>query len=842
MNQNEFIGKYRNVVYEETGKWVMPLVFLDQDPSDRAVQLVLSANRNLEAFGRTMSDNLIGKLVSLPENEIIETCEDLIGEVESNSNTKEFQDAEVFYPDFPEQVMEMSEVEHYVYQISEYLGAAYLRRSLRPEFEATDRTPLVEDFKRDLKVIDVVNPSAIHGLMHDRMFSTATLAGYKKNTLIEYMHDTTNWYSWVHEQTIPNRENKAAIVLDIARNGNLSKSAKNEMLHSLVTEATDVVRLAAELSNGKTHTVKNKYKAYVWDPKKGETPADRKVQWRTKRTESVIANAPGLAGKVYFKLSRPETRMINDLLNDTHDLFTAVWLREDLFKSFARSITIDSDCSRLKKAFDNLFSGRKVNELGHPIVSPYSAVQKALDAVRKGDENALALTQKAAHDFPGVFSRNFVQFAIAGINHDQLQQICDIYAENAYKTPIREQLKVFNLVDLYHKGLDYRAIHIAKLGRYFKEDRTYQFTDEQTIMIKKAIVDSVAKQLQDHKDLGAVYIDPRIDTVSLPENGERTASKGSTLPSGSIIKGNENCNIIRQFIGWQNQGYQSIDIDTSAVFYNANLEEVACCSYYEHKANIDHDTIAVHGGDIVDAPVFSAEYMDIDKQKCKEHGIKYVVLAINSYSDIPFEKLDVAKFGFMQRQGSLDMNIDKTGWNNFNGQLFEPATVETLIDLNSAATTDIPLIYDVDRDEFIWVDKPLERERGLQNVANEKYMEATAALIHRYTNNYTPSLGDLVASYLYAGKAVEVDDPSQADVIFTLNPAEYTENKELQLKSDVHIVAASDFDYIASELMAAGSPEQNESDRVPEQNESDHADNIEQTETEIESNDIEPEQ
>lgn len=44
-------------------------------------------------------------------------------------------------------------------------------------------------------------------------------------------------------------------------------------------------------------------------------------------------------------------------------------------------------------------------------------------------------------------------------------------------------------------------------------------------------------------------------------------------------------------------------------------------------------------------------------------------------------------------------------------------------------------------------------------------------------------------------------------MIFTMKPELYTENKELPLQPDAKVVSTNDFDYIASELMAAGKKE-----------------------------------
>lgn len=53
LNEKDLVTKYRDVIYQETGTWVMPSVEINENPSDRAMQLVLSTNRNLEAYGRT---------------------------------------------------------------------------------------------------------------------------------------------------------------------------------------------------------------------------------------------------------------------------------------------------------------------------------------------------------------------------------------------------------------------------------------------------------------------------------------------------------------------------------------------------------------------------------------------------------------------------------------------------------------------------------------------------------------------------------------------------------------------------------------------------------------------
>ena len=807
LNPKDLVEKYRDTFYLETHDWLLASDRHIAKPSTKSIQLVLTTNKKLEAYGVTMSKIMMETIASLPENEVLSECQKIMNTVISNSNAKLFQNAKVFYPDFPQQVMEMSEMEHYIYQLSEYFGVFLFGETFRPEFTTTELKPLIEDFNRDLKLMYLANEQNLHDLMKQRMFSTSTLSNYKMETLKEYMNDTNAWYSWIHEQKIPNRENKATLALVIYKDMNqISQKAKEEMLHSILTEAIDVIRFAAEISNGKQRTEKIKNKVLIWDQSKGETRYNAHAEWRTKKVQVLIENKPGLADKVFFKLSKAETRLVNSLLNNAHDIYTAVWLREDLFKRFARSVHIDKkENTRLSGAYKNLFSNNKVNEYGVSIVSPFGAVYHALEALRRNDENAIELVNKAAHDFPGVFNRQFIQFLRAGVLNNKMELVCDAYAKNCATVPIREQLKLYNLIQMYeNRDLDYRSIHIAKLGRWVKEDSVYSFDHSTAATVKEAIKASIAKQLEEHKPIGAIYLDSTVDGILLPENGERTASKGATMTSGSIIPGNDNCNIIRQFIGWQNTdgGERRVDIDTSAKFYDANMKEVAACSYYSHKAVINRQIVAIHGGDITDAPEFAAEYLDIDKELCKKNGVKYVVLSMSAYNGIPFSQMEVAKFGFMQRQGSLDMSVEKYEWNNFNGQLFEPSTVDMLIDITSNTTYTTPVIYDVENDQFFWIDKPFEVARGIQNVANTTYMNATEALIHRYTHNFTPSFADLAAAYVMAGKATFADSPEQADMIISFNPDKITEDEHISLKPDVIVVSPSNIDYVSSELMA----------------------------------------
>jgi ABC-type glutathione transport system ATPase component len=70
-----------------------------------------------------------------------------------------------------------------------------------------------------------------------------------------------------------------------------------------------------------------------------------------------------------------------------------------------------------------------------------------------------------------------------------------------------------------------------------------------------------------------------------------------------------------------------------------------------------------HSGDIVDAPNGASEFIDVNLEKLRQNGVRYIVMTINSYTHQPFCDLPECFAGWMSRQ------------NANSGEIFEPKTV-----------------------------------------------------------------------------------------------------------------------------------------------------------------------
>lgn len=200
--------------------------------------------------------------------------------------------------------------------------------------------------------------------------------------------------------------------------------------------------------------------------------------------------------------------------------------------------------------------------------------------------------------------------------------------------------------------------------------------------------------------LGKTYIDPNLKDYLVPFS-QRSASKAlRTLVRGSRLPLPEG-STLRFFCWWMN-GRGRVDIDLSAAMYDTNYGYIDTLAYYNLKNFGAH-----HSGDIVDAPKGAAEFIDIDIQRCKEQGVRYVVMNLNSYTRQPYCDLPECFAGWMSRQ--------EPG----SGEVFEPRTVVDKVDIASNTSLCLPAAFDLKRNQVIWLDIALSHNpRFANNVHN----------------------------------------------------------------------------------------------------------------------------
>lgn len=246
--------------------------------------------------------------------------------------------------------------------------------------------------------------------------------------------------------------------------------------------------------------------------------------------------------------------------------------------------------------------------------------------------------------------------------------------------------------------------------------------------------------------LGACYLDPQLADFLVPFS-QRSASKSlRTLVRGSHVP-LPPCTTLRFFLWWRNAKGR-VDIDLSAAMYADNYAYVDTLAYYNLRNFGAH-----HSGDIVDAPSGAAEFIDIDLNRCRQAGVRYVVMAVNNFTEQAFCDLPECFAGWMARKAPG------------SGEIFEAASVENRFDLASDTRFCLPLIFDLQAGEAIWCDIALTRTpRYANNVQNN--LAGVSLMLRAMTQLRKTDLHTLFDLHIRA-RGHAVDRPSLADTVFS---------------------------------------------------------------------------
>ena len=318
-------------------------------------------------------------------------------------------------------------------------------------------------------------------------------------------------------------------------------------------------------------------------------------------------------------------------------------------------------------------------------------------------------------------------------------------------------------------------------------------------MISSTIKDTLKEKYKEKRPLGKVYIEESLKNIKVPSQQRSNASGSVGMSFGSEFDLNKNVNYLRSFIWWTNKDnnpYHEIDIDLAATLYDKEFNKITDVSYY----NIKGSGLGTHSGDIRDGGPKdgngAAEFIDLDLKFLKERypNAKIAMFSVYIYSGDYFVDTP-CKFGWMQSDKKAE-------------QLFDIKKVEKCIELNTNGDRSIPVLFDIENNKMIWMDrsprsmanfsiKNLNQLNGGNNAIT--YMDSNFVEMYRAINTTTPDLHTLFELHaLSRGELVE--DIKEADTIFTverLNKEDYPNAKELVCSYDNDLIVG---DLIPSEL------------------------------------------
>lgn len=382
-------------------------------------------------------------------------------------------------------------------------------------------------------------------------------------------------------------------------------------------------------------------------------------------------------------------------------------------------------------------------------------------AVASGDVNTVVSLLKKR---PGEFARR-IDFLLRTFDKDAdrkavIMSFASVAKDVSSTVLLQVREHFINKLD----GSDDMRVFFPKgnLARsyYVKNNKTKTIPEDVMEMVIAVCESTLVNIYGNREFLGKVYIDEALKNYTVPFS-LRSAGKTMTAVSrGSRIAIDDSAKIIRPFIWWTNTKDNIIDVDLSVAVFADNwdcLEHVSYTNLKSSRFGICHSGDITNGGPVDGEGV--AEFIDLDIEKALSAGARYAAFNVYNFSDENFSKMEHAAFGFMTRN---DMK---------SGEIFEPSTVKQRMDLASATTTCIPVIFDLRERVLIWCDMALTADHvraGYGGINVESNLPSVVVTCKAMVDVKKPNLYDLF-TFNAKARGVITDNPDEADIRFGLD-------------------------------------------------------------------------
>ncbi len=551
-------------------------------------EMLAAGLKNIEALGYGVGAALLTALKTLGESQFVALYEKLIPALQELRGAH--QEFKPFYPNFPAQVMALSEARLYLNAIFHYLTDG----ELRPTTPRKPAEPL--DEKTRLTVLSAGTSDELFGLIGKILGGNASLSTTDQADLKALLAACGSEALNFLPETIPQKENAALGVALALNQLSLSEADVQSLASRYLSTATDVLRLAVALSGGDLSLAK-----------------------------------PTL----FKKISRARRRLLLGLLervpSPQEDMrrFTGRWLRlgEQLHPG------------ELAARFPKAFSAFKMLRTDAPLVTFGTGVEAALG---RGDVPAALsallsrpgeLARRLDHLLrldPGSADATLAGFAEVAprVSTPVLLQVRAHFVQRPSPAPLRVFLP---------KGQVARAKGI--------ENNLPPLDGKLCEQVVQACEDALRERFSQLAPLGKTYLDPQLSEYNLPfamrssSRALRTVARGSRLPI-------PDAETLRLFVWWHN-GTDRTDIDLSASLFDEEFNYVDGITFYNLKSQG-----GVHSGDIVDAPSGACEFIDLERSVLKKRGVRYIVMVLQSFTEQPYIELPECFAGWMARQSS----------------------------------------------------------------------------------------------------------------------------------------------------------------------------------------------
>lgn len=481
------------------------------------VSHVAAIQKNIECLGFVLSGPLLDRLQTLSLEKLASFYRTLVKDLrELVGAHREFRP---MYPNFPEQVMEMSEARLYLNALVHYLT------NRLPGYEKKDR-PALRD-QTELRVIELGTREDFEAIFPRLASSKTSLSEQDKKDLAWFVAQYRDDIARLLPVGIPLKENVATLGAQLIRHTSLADFVLTDKLKT----TTDVLRLAVALSDGDVSLA---------EPTKFTGFKRRERKWLLARLEQC-----GDPTEDMLRWPEPWKRLGERLHpGDYATRFP---------KSYAAFEVVRND-----KPFATFNTKIERSLLSHDVTTILDLVRarpgdltRRLDHLLRLGDNAPLIVEA----FRAVADRVSTPVLLQAMTH---------FRNRARPLPLRS---------FFPKG------DVAKV--FAKARPLPELPAATTEVVARVCEEALLVRFSKLTRLGKCYLDPALANFLVPFS-QRSASKSlRTLVRGSRLP-LPPCRVVRFFVWWKN-GSSRTDIDLSAALYDASFKYVDVVSYYNLK-------------------------------------------------------------------------------------------------------------------------------------------------------------------------------------------------------------------------------------------------------------------
>lgn len=563
-------------------------IILSKKDSKNSKRILATFLKNISSIGFTFSKQIIDILKTYSIDEINHFYKNISKDLKTMLGNVEHKP---MYPNFPEQVMEMSEFELYFNAIIHYVTLEL------PEIELKKRSELKELSK--LRIIKLGTKVEFINIFKNILRSNVALSTQDKEDVKWFIKQYRQNIKEYLPEKIENKENMSFIISILKEEQLLS----DEILSKYFKTATDVLRFITALSDGDVSLASNtKFINFK--------RSDRKVFLK------ILENAHSNIAEDMLRYKNKWLR-IGEILHPSEYKIQF----PKVYKAFD-AIRNDKHINTFNNLFEEYIKEKDLNKLLKLLCERPGEFARRLDRVLRN----FSVHTKILTKFKSIANKVSSQVLLQNISH--------------FKHRNTDAYRVF-----FPKGNITKAQLIDNKLSKIKDTTCKKVID----ICEKALI----KQFSKKEKLGKVYIDEKLKDYTVPF-ALRSASKSlRTVTRGSKIKLDAG-NTIRMFIHWKNikpsenaWDYNRVDIDLSAEMFDKNFKYLEHVSYTNlRSANYK----AAHSGDITSAPNGASEFIDIDIESALKYNAKYIVMNILSFTQQEFSEIPECFAGCMMRK------------------------------------------------------------------------------------------------------------------------------------------------------------------------------------------------